>query len=109
MNSGPCPNSGNPGLERTVAQHESGPSSFCTSCGARLEEASLSPVCPICLARFRLPVVSGHSQGRAGKEPGDSAPKSKGLAAPAGLGNHLFAHYELEIGLDGTPLKLGHG
>ena len=109
MNSGPCPNSGNPGLERTVAQHESGPSSFCTSCGARLKEASLSPVCPICLVRFTLPVVSEHSQGRAGKEPGDRAPESKGLAASAGPGNHLFAHYEVEIGSDGTPVKLGHG
>ncbi len=35
--------------------------------------------------------------------------ESKGLAASAGAGHHLFAHYELEIGPDGKPVQLGHG
>jgi WD40 repeat protein len=108
MNSDPRPNSGHAGLERTVAQHDSGSSLFCTSCGARLEEASLSPVCPICLVRFTLP-ESSHSQGQANKDPGDTAQESKGLAAPSGPGHHLFAHYEVELGPDGKPVQLGQG
>ncbi len=61
-----------------------------------MEEASLSPVCPVCLARFTLP-ESSHSQGQANQDPGDTAQESKGLAAPSGPGHHLFAHYEVEL------------
>jgi WD40 repeat protein/serine/threonine protein kinase len=109
MSSGLHPNSGDPELEGTpVAQHDSGSNLFCTSCGAQLDEPSLSPVCPICLVRFTLPVNSD-SQGQANEDPGETAPEPKGLAAPSGPGHHLFAHYEVEIGPDGKPVQLGQG
>ena len=90
MNTGPGPNSGDRGLERTAARddrHEQkdrqdgGFILFCTSCGARLENESPAPVCPICLVRFTLPVVNAPLQGQASKDPIATALESKGVAA----------------------------
>jgi WD40 repeat protein/serine/threonine protein kinase len=118
MNTGPGPNSGDRGLERTAARddrhkqqdrHDGGFILFCTSCGARLENESPAPVCPICLVRFTLPVVNALPQGQASKDPIATASESKGMAAPSGRSQHIFAHYKLEIGPDGKPVQLGHG
>jgi hypothetical protein len=93
MNSDPHPNSADPDEGQTVAPEDGGSSLVCLSCGARLDQGSVSLLCPACLLKSSLPEGSS-AQCQVYKDPGDAATEPKLL--PSGAGRHLFAHFEVE-------------
>ncbi|MGA8659345.1 MAG: protein kinase [Chthoniobacterales bacterium] len=108
MNSGRHGNSEDPDKRRTVTPDSGGSTLVCPSCGARLEQAGESPLCPACLLKSSLEAGGGaHIQVK--RDPSDPASESKGLAVPSRPGHHLFAHFEVETGPDGKPVQLGEG
>ena len=72
----------------------------CRSCGGELDEGSLLPLCPACLLQAPAQrVTNTQDQEREGQR----------TAALSGPASHRFAHFEVEIGPDGKPVKLGQG
>jgi len=107
MNSGRYPNSAVPDGGQSKTPEGGGSSVFCTSCGARLDEASISSLCPTCLLKSCVEHSETEVQGNV--DPSDLATESKGLADPSKPHRRLFAHFEVEIGPDGGPVQLGQG